>query len=70
MEIQAWAAVFSSALDGVCLNNISYTDDIVLQVPSISGLRKFIGVCGLYRLAWTDVQRQKYWLYGLWGRTM
>ncbi|KAJ0169527.1 hypothetical protein K1T71_014712 [Dendrolimus kikuchii] len=33
---------------GVCLNNISYADDMVLLSPSISALRKLLSICEGY----------------------
>ncbi|KAJ2941053.1 hypothetical protein O0L34_g13183 [Tuta absoluta] len=35
-------------IDGVCVNNISYADDMVLLSPSISGLKKLLLVCENY----------------------
>ncbi|KAJ8736642.1 hypothetical protein PYW08_007298 [Mythimna loreyi] len=35
-------------IDGTCINNISYADDMVLLSPSISGLRKLVGMCEEY----------------------
>lgn len=35
-------------IDGVCINNISYADDMVLLSPSVRGLRKLIEVCESY----------------------
>lgn len=32
-------------VDGLCVNNYSYADDMVLLSPSVSALRKMIGVC-------------------------
>ncbi|CAK1601314.1 unnamed protein product [Parnassius mnemosyne] len=32
----------------ICLNNLSYTDDIVLLSPSIRGLRKLLAICEHY----------------------
>lgn len=43
-------------VDGVCLNNISYTDDMVLLALSISAMRKLIGICELYAASpWPSV---------------
>lgn len=36
------------SIDGVFVNNISYADDMVLLSPSISGLRKLVGICERY----------------------
>lgn len=33
---------------GVCVNNLSYADDMVLLSPSIKGLRKLLSVCEHY----------------------
>lgn len=35
-------------IDDVCLNNLSYADDMVLLSPSIGGLRKLLRVCESY----------------------
>lgn len=35
-------------IDGICVNNISYADDMVLLSPSIRALRKLIGMCESY----------------------
>lgn len=35
-------------IDGVCINNISYADDMVLLSPSIRALRTLINVCESY----------------------
>jgi hypothetical protein len=35
-------------VDGVCFNNISYADDMVLLSASVSGLRELIFVCEAY----------------------
>lgn len=35
-------------IDGMCFNNISYADDMVLLSPSISGLRQLIKICDSY----------------------
>lgn len=35
-------------IDGVCVNNLSYADDMVLLSPSISALRKLLSVCEKY----------------------
>ncbi|XP_073960758.1 uncharacterized protein [Choristoneura fumiferana] len=35
-------------VDGVCLNNISYADDMVLLAPSIAALRNLVAVCESY----------------------
>lgn len=38
-------------IDGLCINNISYADDMVLLSPSISALRKLVGICESYARA-------------------
>lgn len=35
-------------IDNVCINNISYADDMVLLSPSINGIRKLIYICEKY----------------------
>ncbi|XP_072936701.1 uncharacterized protein [Epargyreus clarus] len=35
-------------IDDVCVNNISYADDMVLLSPSIAGLRKLLSICEAY----------------------
>ncbi|XP_049868842.1 uncharacterized protein LOC126368744 [Pectinophora gossypiella] len=35
-------------VDGMCINNISYADDMVLLSPSISALRRLLGICEGY----------------------
>lgn len=35
-------------IGGVCVNSISYADDMVLLSPSISGLRKLLSICEHY----------------------
>ncbi|KAL0852550.1 hypothetical protein ABMA27_016969 [Loxostege sticticalis] len=35
-------------IDGVCFNNISYADDMVLLSASVCGLRKLIKICESY----------------------
>lgn len=35
-------------VDDVCVNNISYADDMVLLSRSIGGLRKLLAVCDAY----------------------
>ena len=35
-------------IDGQCLNNLSYADDMVLLSPSIRGLRELISICESY----------------------
>ncbi|XP_026323165.1 uncharacterized protein LOC113232610 [Hyposmocoma kahamanoa] len=35
-------------IDGVCINNISYADDMVLLSPSMGGLRKLLRTCEAY----------------------
>lgn len=35
-------------IDGVCINNISYADDMVLLSPSIGALRKLLQLCEAY----------------------
>ncbi|KAG7306499.1 hypothetical protein JYU34_009135 [Plutella xylostella] len=39
------------SIDGNFVNNISYADDMVLLSPSISALRKLIGICESYAVA-------------------
>ncbi|XP_028157335.1 uncharacterized protein LOC114350632, partial [Ostrinia furnacalis] len=41
MRIGCW-------VDGVCINNISYADDVVLLAPTMGALRKMVGVCEAY----------------------
>ncbi|XP_063391336.1 uncharacterized protein LOC134676881 [Cydia fagiglandana] len=36
------------SVDGVCINNISYADDMVLLSPSISALQKMLHICESY----------------------
>ncbi|XP_050561669.1 uncharacterized protein LOC126912652 [Spodoptera frugiperda] len=36
------------SIDGVCMNNISYADDMVLLSPSIAALRKLLRICESY----------------------
>lgn len=38
-------------IDGVCVNNISYADDMVLLCPTISALRRLLAVCERYAVA-------------------
>jgi hypothetical protein len=38
-------------IDGVCVNNISYADDMVLLCPSIGALRKLLKICESYAVA-------------------
>ncbi|XP_026741872.1 uncharacterized protein LOC113503928 [Trichoplusia ni] len=38
-------------VDGVCINNISYADDMVLLSPSISALRRMLRICESYAVA-------------------
>lgn len=35
-------------IDGTCVNNISYADDMVLLSPSIGGLKKLLSICEAY----------------------
>ena len=35
-------------IDGICMNNLSYADDMVLLSASICGLRKLIAICEAY----------------------
>ncbi|CAK1594970.1 unnamed protein product [Parnassius mnemosyne] len=35
-------------IDDICVNNISYADDMVLLSPSIAGLRKLLSICETY----------------------
>ena len=35
-------------IDDICVNNISYADDMVLLSPSISGLRRLLAICEDY----------------------
>ena len=35
-------------IDNVCVNNISYADDMVLLSPSVGGLRKLLSICESY----------------------
>lgn len=35
-------------IDGVCMNNMSYADDMVLLSPSIRGLRRLVAICESY----------------------
>jgi hypothetical protein len=35
-------------IDNICVNNLTYADDMVLLSPSISGLRKMLKVCEMY----------------------
>lgn len=35
-------------IDGICVNNISYADDMVLLSPSISGLKELLLICETY----------------------
>jgi hypothetical protein len=35
-------------IDGVCLNNISYADDMVLLSASVCGMRRLLGICEGY----------------------
>jgi hypothetical protein len=35
-------------VDGVCFNNISYADDMVLLGPTIGALRKLVAICEVY----------------------
>ncbi|KAL0894745.1 hypothetical protein ABMA27_013279 [Loxostege sticticalis] len=38
-------------IDGVCVNNISYADDMVLLSPSSAALRKMLKICESYAVA-------------------
>ncbi|XP_045499418.1 uncharacterized protein LOC123697044 [Colias croceus] len=38
-------------IDGVCMNNISYADDMVLLSPSIGALRRLLKICESYAVA-------------------
>ncbi|KAL0881932.1 hypothetical protein ABMA27_001691 [Loxostege sticticalis] len=38
-------------IDGVCVNNISYADDMVLLSPSIGAMRKLLNVCEAYAVS-------------------
>ncbi|XP_075987821.1 uncharacterized protein LOC142984239 [Anticarsia gemmatalis] len=38
-------------IDGQCVNNISYADDMVLLSPSISALRRLLNICEDYAVA-------------------
>ncbi|CAK1600405.1 unnamed protein product [Parnassius mnemosyne] len=38
-------------IDGVCINNISYADDMVLLSPSIGALKRLIKICESYAAA-------------------
>ncbi|XP_049886868.1 uncharacterized protein LOC126381438 [Pectinophora gossypiella] len=42
------SACVGCSLDGLCVNSISYADDMVLLSPSIAGLRKLMSVCERY----------------------
>lgn len=35
-------------IDGVCVNNISYADDMVLLGPSVGAIRKLVAICEAY----------------------
>lgn len=35
-------------IDGVCINNISYADDMELLSASVCGIRKLLSVCESY----------------------
>ncbi|XP_026727711.1 uncharacterized protein LOC113493881 [Trichoplusia ni] len=37
-------------IDGICINNISYADDMVLLSPSIGALRRLLAICESYAL--------------------
>ncbi|KAJ0170988.1 hypothetical protein K1T71_013760 [Dendrolimus kikuchii] len=39
------------SIDGACINNISYADDMVLLAPSVAALRKMLAVCETYALS-------------------
>lgn len=36
------------SIDGLCVNSVSYADDMVLLSPSISALRRLLAVCEIY----------------------
>ncbi|CAK1597452.1 unnamed protein product [Parnassius mnemosyne] len=36
------------SIDGICINNISYADDMVLLSPTIGALRRLLGICESY----------------------
>lgn len=38
-------------IDGICINNLSYADDMVLLSPSISALRRLLHICETYAAA-------------------
>ncbi|KAG7304054.1 hypothetical protein JYU34_007818 [Plutella xylostella] len=38
-------------IDGVCINNLSYADDMVLLCPSITALNKLLSICENYAVA-------------------
>ncbi|XP_063382116.1 uncharacterized protein LOC134668608 [Cydia fagiglandana] len=38
-------------IDGVCVNNISYADDMVLLSPSIGALKRLLAICESYAVA-------------------
>lgn len=38
-------------IDGVCVNNISYADDMVLLAPSVGALRSLLSICQSYAVA-------------------
>ncbi|KAL0830613.1 hypothetical protein ABMA28_002755 [Loxostege sticticalis] len=38
-------------IDGTCINNISYADDMVLLSPSVSAMRNLLSICESYALA-------------------
>lgn len=38
-------------IDGICVNNISYADDMVLLSPSIGALKRLLAICERYAVA-------------------
>ncbi|XP_060804982.1 uncharacterized protein LOC106137462 [Amyelois transitella] len=38
------------SIDGTCINNISYADDMVLLSPSVGALRRMLSICEQYAL--------------------
>ncbi|XP_060802244.1 uncharacterized protein LOC132902175 [Amyelois transitella] len=38
------------SIDGTCINNISYADDMVLLSPSVGALRRMLSICERYAL--------------------
>lgn len=39
---------FGCSIDGTCINNISYADDMVLLSPSVRALRSLLNICEAY----------------------